>query len=84
MEDQRKPLHVHKQTEYDFLLSVIVAQCSVHDESLTYGHYDCASRNALYQKNFEVYQACSSDEDDFNTIHNYLEKADIIRWMYAA
>ncbi len=48
---------------------------------LTYSHYDCAGGNAIYEKKFEVHQACSSDEDDFNTIHSCLKKTAVIRYI---
>ncbi len=60
-----------------------MAKYSVFDEPLTYSDYDCAGGNAINQKNFEVHQTSSSDEDDFNAIHSYLKKTQVIRWMNA-
>ncbi len=72
---------VYRQTAFDFSVSVILQKHSVCDKPLTYSHNDCACGNHINQKNFEVHQACSSDEDDFNTIHHYLKKTQVIRWI---
>ncbi len=64
-----------------FALLVIVARYLVCDEPLTNGHYDCACGNPINQKYFEVHKACSSDEDDFNTVHSYLKNKQGIRWI---
>ncbi len=64
-------LHSKKLNEFS---NVFISNCLTNIKQLTYGDRDDACGDSINQKNFEVHQACSSDEDDFNTIIGYSKK----------